>query len=76
MGEVDDQLAAAPADIGPVDPAELSVPDAAQARPEPVDLTARAEPRYGREEREGRHEQAERPAQRFVPGRDGNRRRG
>ena len=64
MGEVDDELAAVAADVGPVDPAQLAVADAAQARAEPVDLAARAEPGHGGQERQRRDQQPEGPAQR------------
>ena len=48
--------------------------NAAEAGAEPVGLAAGAEPGRGGQEREGRDEQAERPAERVGPDREGDRR--
>jgi len=47
--------------------------DAAEARQQPVDLTANAEPRCGRQQREPGYQQAERPAKRVETQRVGDR---
>ena len=62
---------AAEADVGRIDAAQVAVADAAQARAQPVDLAAGAEPGHRGEQCERRHQQGERPAQRVEAGRVG-----